>query len=126
MPDFDHWLGTSGMADAWTGSAFSDAATVGIRIAGRPTTITVRRAGSDLDPQVVRIDIETLPSERESANAEPSVETVIVLGYKNHATEDDTDLQRGDRFPVEGRSYEIIEVLPGFTDRLLARAKVTG
>lgn len=129
MPDFDSWLGqSSDKVDTWLGSAFSDAATVGKRIADRPTSIVVRRDGSLLDAQIVRIEVEDLPSERETNNAEVSSQTVIVLGYKNHATATDTDLQRGDRFYIsdQGLTYEVIEILPGFTDRLLARARVTG
>lgn len=128
MPNFNNWLESSSRLS----SGGNRVRLVAQRIAQEPTTITIvsRVAGSPPADQVVRLEQasgngSTL-DEREGTNLSVSLDTVMVLGYKNHPTIANTDLKRGDRFKVAGRAviYEVVNVVETMTDRLLASARV--
>ena len=119
--------------DAWAGNTFplgdwldvDDAVDAARLIQDKATSITVIRSGTALDAQTVRIeDLTNRPRSYESEAGQTGQADVVILGYKGHPTIDDTDLQRGDRFAVEGQGYEVVMVAPGFSDCLQAYAKV--
>jgi hypothetical protein len=125
MPDFDNYLGvTSGKID--TVLNFDDAPTVGRRIAQRTTSITIIRAGVEQDAQNVRIEasLGASPQGVGGDNVGATDRTMYVIGYKNHATITDTDIQRGDRFLYDGIMYEVDSLVPNFDDRVVANCKV--
>lgn len=119
MPDFGTWAGTP---HTWLGSdTLQRAYDTAQRIAEKPTTIVVRRQGVDLAPQVVRIDLLGLGnSVTASATAQASEVGYQVMGYRDHPTLADTDLERGDRFPCAGRLFVVEDVLVDPPGRLLA------
>lgn len=125
-------------ASAWRGSSAPNAAwrdgdrtyDVARLIAEQATSITVERkvngVKSTLAAQTVRLDyMSDSPAESFTDTASLAALGVVVLGYKNHPTIADTDLQRGDRFFTGGRLYEVVEVFPLFSDRLVARAEAS-
>lgn len=128
MPNFNNWLTSSERL-----TEPNRALDVARRIAEHPTSITVvsRVSGGAL-PAVQTVRLEQASGtgsaldEREGANLAVSLDTVMVLGYKNAAGFTDTDLKRGDRFVVTGRnaSYEVVNIVETMTDRLLAAARI--
>ena len=117
MPSFDGWL-TGALPFGWANPTI--AVNVGNIIADKSISITVTRDGAQLSAQTVRIEPLNDPSLRPSANALTAFGTVMVLGYKGHPTISDTDMTRGDRFYYGGMMYEVVQVQPGYTDRLIA------
>ena len=95
-------------------------------IADKPTSITVRRAGATLDAQTVRLEVSShMPAQANGPNVTSTNLQTVVVGYKNHPTIADTDVQRGDRFFAGGQMYEVVQVLADVPDRLLAIAEAT-
>ena len=89
-------------------------------IAADPTSITVRRAGVDLDAQTVRLLQQTWPPrgrEAGSAGGEEAEADLVVLGTSS------LDIQRGDRFTAESQLYEVIYVAPVQSNRVEAMAR---
>lgn len=112
MPNLDNWLNTD------------RATSIAALIALKSTSITVSRAGATLGAQTVRL--ETLSSQRQVQTDGGITHQIdaMALGYKNHPTIDDTDLQPGDRFLADGVAYEVIMVMPAHVDQLQAYLKV--
>lgn len=97
---------------------------IGDLIALKPTSITVRRGNSTLSAQTVRL--ETLASQR-AVVGEGGITyqcDALALGYKNHPSVADTDLQPGDRFQADGVAYEVVILLPGHIDNVQAWLRV--
>lgn len=108
--------------DAW---ATPDRPTeLGELIVLKSTSITIVRDGSPLAAQTVRL--ETLASQRMVQTAGGVTHQIdgYLLGYLNHPTVADTDIESGDRFRAAGRDYEVIEVLPAHVDCVQAYLKV--
>lgn len=105
MPDFATWRrdNTARAIAAWQ------------RIQDQPSAIVIRRAGTALDPQTVRIEFSDAAREdmdvRRGLNVTPGVQRVIVFGVKGHPTVADTDIQRADRFVLGDTEYEVIGVI---------------
>lgn len=118
MPDIDAWLG-AGTSLADENRAGDTART----IADKPSTIVVLRRGVALPAQVVRIDTAGSPAVTQGENTTMARTMAIVLGYKNHATIADTDLERSDRFMLDGVLYDVRQILPSVPDRLIALAE---
>lgn len=125
MPSLGAFLADDTHSIATSLNAFDDAETVGVRIAERPSSITVTRAGSTLSAQTVRIEVASQPSPMTGlgGNVTTAETDIIILGYKNHLTVADTNLQRDDRFLYGGRMYNVVDVFANFSDRLMARAR---
>lgn len=97
---------------------------IGDLIALKPTSITVRRGNTTLGAQTVRL--ETLASQR-AVVGEGGIThqcDAMALGYKNHPTVADTDLQPGDRFQADGVAYEVVLVMPAHVDNVQAWLRV--
>lgn len=128
MPDIRDWMG-EGKLEPWASrGGVDDSVTVGLRIQQRPTTIAIKRDGGvTLDDQVVRIEpAYFLPQElRGDDMRQLSVQAIAILGYKNHPTVPDTDIQANDRFFVNGIMYDVIATVEQFGDRILAAADIT-
>lgn len=93
-------------------------------IAERPSTIVITRNLDDgtvvtMPPQVVRIEVvQSIRDSGENRDAliEVSKQYTVGMGYKDHPTIPDTDVQRGDLFYYQNRQYEVqqrIDTLPG-------------
>jgi len=97
---------------------------IGDLITIKPTSITVRRGNGTLSAQTVRL--ETLASQR-AVVGEGGVTFMCdahLLGYRDHPTIADTDIQAGDRFRADGVDYEVIIVLPAHIDNIQCYLRV--
>lgn len=97
---------------------------IGDLIALKSTSITVRRGSSTLGAQTVRL--ETLASQR-AVVGEGGVTFMCdahLLGYRDHPTVADTDIQAGDRFRADGVDYEVVIVLPAHVDNVQCYLRV--
>lgn len=107
MPDFTAWVSEERervrALDAW------------LRIQEQPTSITIRRGTETLDPQTVRVEVGDSAREdldvRRGLNVLPGVQRAVLFGVRNHPTESDTDVRRGDRFVIGATEYEVIAVI---------------
>lgn len=107
MPDFDSWLAADPTAIetayrahlAWT------------RIQDKPTSVVFRRNGTDLAAQTVRIEVSGGSAASTQALGVLEVAAIVIYGIEGHATQDDTNLKRGDRFVYDNREYSITAVL---------------
>lgn len=116
MPNFQNWLGNTRI-NRWRDPLVS-AVGVANMIAERPVDITIEREDPPLtlvtlSAQSVRIDLVSKnPHENAGTNELLAMTDIVVLGYRNHPTIDDTDIRRGDRFVYDGQQYTIVQVLP--------------
>lgn len=123
MPSIDAWTGNSFPLADWLDDVDRSVDTA-LLISERPTTITVRRGSSTLAAQTVRIDALSQPRQVEAEGGLVAIAQALVIGYAGHPTITDTDLQVGDRFMADGRSYEIVGPLPGLDNGLHALARI--
>lgn len=119
--------------NAWAGSAFpltpwSDDYAPGVDtarlIADKSTSIVVIRNGVAQTAQTVRIEAERAERQMQTAGGVTRQAHVRVLGYRNHPTIANTNLQPGDRFTVAGVLYEVFMVAPSTVDSVQAFAEV--
>lgn len=122
MPNIDAWGGSTFALDDWRDE--DDAYDAARLITDKATSITVVRDGVEQSAQTVRIEELGRPRPYLTEAGETGQADILILGYKSHPSITDTDLQRGDRFAVDGQGYEVVMVMPGLTDSLQAYAKV--
>lgn len=113
----------------WIARQDNRAGSVGALIDDNATSIIVYRDSEDdpLAAQRVRIEMAGLsPQERigSGSNVTALRMPAVIVGYKNHPTEDDTDLQQGDRFAAGGFMYVVKQIETTYADRLIAYAQV--
>ncbi len=125
MPNIGGWAGDAIPLGEW-----SDDYDPGIdtaRIVGDKTTsVVLIRDGAAQTAQAVRIEELRSRSEAPTEAGYTGRADVVLIGYKGHPTIADTDVQRGDRFAVDGVSFEVTMLVPGLVDSLQAYAKVRG
>lgn len=124
MSKADAWLGSSATLNdvVSTEQRANDTAR---RIAEKPSTITLTRGGSQLAAQTMRLDPSNSPSQAQDRAGDVNrvaMTGLLVMGYKDHATIADTNIKRGDKFYHESHMYEVIDILPALSGRLLAFA----
>lgn len=125
MANIDRWLNGRGRAGSWLSKSHR-ASTTGNVIADKPVSITITRGATTLSAQTVRIDVlgwSIIERTLVDGLGVNSNQRVLVVGYKNHPTIADTNIQLGDTFPYEGKLFRVLKVEPGFTDRVLAIAE---
>lgn len=128
MPDYAAWLSEHSRWRDWRDEQNPRPASVGMIITDKPAEITIIRSGVALDEQIVRIDVfGSSVNERLSmgSNAYTNTQRVLVLGYRNHPTIADTDIQTQDEFAFDGNFYRVVKVESSFTDRVEAVAEAT-
>jgi hypothetical protein len=122
VPDIDAWAGNTFPLSSWLADV-SEAVDAARIVGDKITSITIIRTGVALDAQNVRIeDLSNRPRSYQTEAGETALAEVLIVGYKNHATITDTDIQRGDRFALDGISYRVVAVVPGLVDCLQAFA----
>lgn len=124
MPSLDNWLGNTLPLSGWLDDhdrAVDTARTVSIGA----VTLTIQRDGAENHTESVRLEPLSLGREAMAENALVSNTGMLIVGYKGHASIDDTDIKRGDRFVYGGQKYEVQSVLPGLTDRFMAVAEAS-
>jgi hypothetical protein len=101
------------------GNLFSDTAidaeersiTAWTRIQRNPTSIQIKRdRDSVMDAQTVRIEFPSSGHLSGESGVSASSGMAIVFGIKDHAIQDDTDIEVGDRFVVSGNQYLVMFV----------------
>lgn len=128
MPGYPSWIGQRGALRLWRTDNNPRTAGVANMITDKPAVIVVIRQGVALTAQTVRVDVfGSTSSERMDMgnNALVNTQRVLVLGYRNHPTIADTDLQANDKFVFDNQSYRVVRVESAFTDRVEALAEAT-
>jgi hypothetical protein len=113
VPDFATWLSGGSYIDAG-----SRAVAAWNRIQDRATDITLIRNGVKLAQQTVRVEVGAAGGEIRQDNSQLGTigtQSVTVFGIQGHPTKPDTDIQRKDRFVLNGKEYDItgITLFPG-------------
>lgn len=127
LVNFDAWLVDTSFLRTWMGDQ-SRPASVGNIIQDKPSSIVIERDGvANLAAQTVRLDTYTAAQEVGYFFDTGLLRTqgFVLLGYKEHPTIADTNIQSGDRFVLDSRIYEVEKVEASFTDRVLAFVKET-
>lgn len=99
----------------------------------RPSTIIIKRDLGDadyvtLDPQVVRIEVvQSIRDSGENRDAMVAIsrQYVVLMGFREHPTIPNTNIQRGDTFYFQNRTYEVQEIIDTLPGRLMASADLT-
>ncbi len=109
MANFHAWLGqgnnainaTSRAVDAWN------------RINRNPTSVTLVRGAVELSAQMIRIEFDNqVDSEiNGDGGGMSSRRDAVIYGVKGHPTVTDTDIQRGDRFAINGKRYRVVQTI---------------
>lgn len=119
-------------ADKWAGSteplhdynieqrAYDTART----IAAQPFLIVINRSGTLLPAQQVRLDPFRHPYPGGGEIDVTAESTINIVGYKDHPTIPDTDINRGDTFRIGRRNYIVTDFLPAVPGRVIAIGKV--
>lgn len=116
----NYWITSRGKATSWRGEIEADARALNYTyraIMDKPTTIEVqRRVGgtmTKLAPQTVRIEQTRIQPDRDvGTGGREMVSNATLIGFKGHPDIDDTDLQVGDRFEVDGVKYIVRTIWP--------------
>lgn len=80
------------------------------RIQDAPVSLIIRRGGTSLAAQTVRVELDAGALDVTGAGA-ASKRGAIIFGVRGHASVANTDLAIGDRFLLDGKTYEIRDVL---------------
>jgi hypothetical protein len=85
------------------------------RIQDNASSITILRGSTNLSAQTVRVELVREGQDRPGEAGQAGVWRVMVFGVRDHPTETDTDIAKGDRFIYGGSEYRVIAVsaLPG-------------
>lgn len=86
------------------------------RINRDPSSITIVRDGTPLAAQTMRVEHATSVNVAVGDGmGRSAVAEVWLFGIRNHATLSDTDIQRDDRFALNGQTFrvEVVMHLPG-------------
>lgn len=129
------------IADTWLGSTAPNpqSGNVEVRandtarlIDARPSYVIIERflnnVKTTLPIQKVRLEVMQSirnSSEQHDAMIEISKQYVILIGYKDHPTIPDTNVQRADRFFYLGRLWEVSEFIDTVPGRLLVSGELT-
>lgn len=112
--NLDSWLGISS-GELAVMSASERAVLEWRRISDRPSSIELTRGAGQtsvkLAAQTVRIESDNTATWRDGALVTQGVQKVVVFGVKDHPTITDTDIQRSDRFSIDGVIYEVISIM---------------
>ena len=84
------------------------------RITERPATIIIARGrGTTLAAQVVRAEYSRANREKEESASVSNSRDIVIYGVIGHPDEDilDTNIQRNDRFTLNGQQWQIESVL---------------
>jgi hypothetical protein len=123
MPSINAWMGNTFPLATWLASDDHGVDTARM-IADKSTSITAVRGGVAQTAQTVRLETLRGKMEYTTPGGDTAVIDAVVIGYKGHPTITDTDLQRGDRFFVDGQMYEVVTIVPGTVDSLQAYCEV--
>ena len=122
MPSIDNWAGNEFPLGHWLDDIHASVDTARLLI-DKAVDIVLVRAGVELAAQSVRIeDLSNRPRTYQTDAGETALADTLILGYADHPTITDTDIQRGDRFALAGVGYTVVAVLPGLINSVQAFA----
>lgn len=124
MSRADQWRGVRSRFDGWDDS--DRAYDTEYMVEAKAISVQFIRKGVKQAAQQIRIEnIDNVPFERFGAGSTALVNglRVLIIGYKNHPTVTDTDIQFGDRFAHEGQIFEVLSIETGYIDRVIAVAE---
>ena len=120
-----NWYGTNDRGDAWLDD-LSEAPDTARMIADYGVSITVRRGGVLQAAQPVVINpMSNHAAETLGLGTTARDQSVLIVGYLDHATIADTDIQRDDTFFLGGRTYVVTHTVPQVGDAFYAVAEVS-
>lgn len=106
MPNFMNYLADTAAIDAEHRAVLAWR-----RILDKPTDITIKRTAGTLAAQTVRLEYDESVMEPSSAAGQAAVRRLIVFGIKDHPSESDTNIRRGDRFVYESVEYQVTDTV---------------
>lgn len=107
MPDFNAWL-----ADSEAIEAGPRAALAWRRIQDKPTSLSFRKPdGSTVGAQTVRVELSESQQAAQSPAGAQTVRDVVIFGVRDHETVADTDVASGYRFVLNGKEYQVRDVV---------------
>lgn len=120
MPNINRWMTDLNKAGAWLADIENEARSEHFThrtITDKPSTITISRQNGTtftaLSPQVVRLELNRIaPDNNIGPAAREHRANGILIGYRNHPTITDTDIEVGDRFAYDNTHYEIRFIFP--------------
>jgi len=122
VPSVDAWAGNTFPLGDWLDDIHASVDTARI-LADKAVSVILVRARAELAAQSVRIeDLRDRPRRYQTEAGETALAEILILGYSGHPTITDTDIQRGDRFALDGAGYKIVAVVPGLQHSLQAFA----
>jgi hypothetical protein len=92
-------------------------------ISEKPVSIVLVRGVTPLAAQTVRIEADGSPMAETGSQMVRGETDVVILGYLNHPIVPDTNIQRGDRFVLSGRDFDVVDVVLSVPYRVIAKAK---
>ena len=106
MPSLSKWVGSTDAIEA-----SQRAVEAWRRIQRNPTSVVLRRAGSNLTAQTLRIEAErTQAQSGDLPIGEKPRARAVVFGIKNHPTASDTTIVQGDRFVYQNVEYRVVNL----------------
>lgn len=100
------------VSPVWTPSAAERAQAAWERIQDKASSVIIVRGNTTLTAQTVRLEYGNQTASEVSGGAGTSSnQDLIVFGIRDHATLDDTNIQRGDRFAISGVQYRVMAVV---------------
>lgn len=120
--DMTTWLGSSTessntlRAQRWAARAWQ-------RIQRKPSSVALKRAGTTLAAQTVRIDVDSSASEATDASGRGAVRKLTILGLRGHATLANTNIRKGDRVVIDGAEYVVMSVNTQILGEIQAQAE---
>lgn len=128
MPTINQWMTTTDKAGRWKAeieNAGRSLHELHRFIAEKSVSIVLIRNSVSLSAQTVRIeqtriqpDVNVGPAGREHRS------NAVLLGYKDHPTIPDLDIKAGDKFEVDGTSFEVRLIFPAVIGHVQAWLEV--
>lgn len=112
MPNFGKWVTADRAPNYLKDRSTVLAALVWRTIQEKPSTITIYRQGIAKSPQVVRVETSNYGSFSEMfPGGEVGDQDIWIVGVLNHPTIDDIDIQRGDMFVYDNKTFEVNDTI---------------
>lgn len=129
----DTWAGSSRVNPQLGNTEHRDFDTARL-IAERPYTIVITRYNPitkltfQLVPQIVRIEVQHLQRGGDEKISQMmnalSIQQVVIIGYKDHPTIPNSDIQRSDQFMYQNLRYDVNDTMPTIPGVLLMTAVI--
>jgi hypothetical protein len=107
VPNIGNWLTSDPQVQAQV-----RAAAAWRRIQEKASSVAILRGSTPLAAQTVRLEFDNTVTETAAGGAgRASIRKVTLFGIRDHATEANTNVQRGDAFSINGVQYRVVDVV---------------